>query len=401
MNPFPSMSLSLPRRFLHRQSCLGALVVLLAFVLAGCGKKNTSAPQPAALAVDVVTATTAPVAFTRELPGRTAARRIAQVRARVNGIVLRRLFTEGAEVKEGEILFEIDPAPYEAALASARAAQARAEANLTSVKVQAERFRPLVASNAVSKQQYDDALAAAGIAEAEVASAKAAVLTAEINLGYTKVASPIDGRIGLAEVTEGAYVQAAQATLLATVQQTDPIYVNLVQPSSEVARLRREFESGRMTRNQEGQPVVTLILEDGTEYPVPGRLEFADITVDRGTGSVTLRALFPNPKGELLPGTFVRARYEEGVNTQALLAPQQGVTRNYRGDPTAYVVAADATAELRVLKTGRTYRDSWVIESGLQPGEQVIVTNLQRIRPGAPVKPVPFQPKATPAASAR
>lgn len=401
MNPFPSMSSSLPRRFFQRQSCLGALVVLLAFGLAGCGKKNAPAPQPAALEVDVVTVTTAPVAFTRELPGRTAARRIAQVRARVNGIVLRRLFTEGAEVKEGEILYEIDPAPYEAALASARAAQARAEANLAAVKVQAERFRPLVASNAVSKQQYDDALAAAGIAEAEVAAAKAAVLTAEINLGYTKVASPIDGRIGLAEVTEGAYVQAAQATLLATVQQTDPIYVNLVQPSSEVARLRRGFESGRMTRNQEGQAAVTLLLEDGTEYPVPGRLEFTDITVDRGTGSVTLRALFPNPKGELLPGTFVRARYEEGVNPQALLAPQQGITRNYRGDPTAYVVAANGTAELRVLKTGRTYQDSWVIESGLQAGERVIVTNLQRIRPGVPVKPVPFQPKAAPAVPAQ
>ncbi|HRI80990.1 MAG TPA: efflux RND transporter periplasmic adaptor subunit [Opitutaceae bacterium] len=395
------MSPSLPRRFFQRQTCLGALVVLLAFMLAGCGKKNAPAAQPAALEVDVVTVTTAPVAFTRELPGRTAARRIAQVRARVNGIVLRRLFTEGAEVKEGEILYEIDPAPYEAALASARAAQARAEANLASVKIQAERFRPLVASNAVSKQQYDDALAAAGIAEAEVASANAAVLAAEINLGYTKVASPIDGRIGLAEVTEGAYVQAAQATLLATVQQTDPIYVNLVQPSSEVARLRREFESGRMTRNEEGQAAVTLLLEDGTEYPVPGRMEFTDITVDRGTGSVTLRALFPNPKGELLPGTFVRARYAEGVNPQALLAPQQGITRNYRGDPTAYIVGADGTAELRVLKTGRTYRDSWVIESGLQAGERVIVTNLQRIRPGVPVKPVPFQPKAAPAVPAQ
>jgi len=401
MNPLSPMSPSLPRRFFQLQSCIGALVVLLAFVLAGCGKKNAPAAQPAALEVDVVTVTTAPVAFTRELPGRTAARRIAQVRARVNGIVLRRLFTEGAEVKEGEILYEIDPAPYEAALASARAAQARAEANLVAVKVQAERFRPLVTSNAVSKQQYDDVVAALGVAEAEVASAKAAVLAAEINLGYTKVVSPIDGRIGLADVTEGAYVQAAQATLLATVQQTDPIYVNLVQPSSEVARLRREFESGRMTRNQEGQAAVALLLEDGTEYPVPGRLEFTDITVDRGTGSVTLRALFPNPKGELLPGTFVRARYEEGVNPQALLAPQQGITRNYRGDPTAYVVAADGTAELRVLKTGRTYRDSWVIESGLQVGEQVIVTNLQRIRPGAPVKPVPLQSKATPAVPTR
>lgn len=401
MNLSPCTLPFLRRRFSQLKPSLGAAVGLLAFVLVGCAKNNGPAPQTAAIEVDVVTASITPVAFTRELPGRTAAWRIAQVRARVNGIVLRRLFLEGAEVKEGEILFEIDPAPYAAALASARAAEARAEANLASVKIQAERFRPLVASNAVSKQQYDDALAAAGIAEAEVASAQAAVLAAEINLSYTKIASPIAGRIGLADVTEGAYVQAAQATLLATVQQTDPIYVNLVQPSSEAARLRREFASGRITRSEAVHPVVTLALEDGTEYPVPGRLEFADITVDRGTGSVTLRALFPNPQGALLPGTFVRARYEVGVNPQALLVPQQGVARNYRGDPTAYVVAADGTAELRVLKTGRLHRDSWVIESGLQAGEQVIVSNLQRIRPGVPVKPVPSQPKAVPPALAR
>ncbi|HEY9250627.1 MAG TPA: efflux RND transporter periplasmic adaptor subunit [Rariglobus sp.] len=370
-------------------------------LLAGCGKKTAAPAAPAAVEVDVVTIGTAPVAFTRELPGRTAARRIAQVRARVNGIVLTRHFTEGADVKKGDLLYEIDPAPYQAVLASAKASLARAEASLVSVKLQTERFKSLVATNAVSKQQYDDALAAVGIGAAEVAAANAAVLSAEIDLGYTRVVSPIDGRIGLAEVTEGAYVQAAQATLLATVQQIDPIYVNLVQPSSEASRLKREAESGRLTRDGDGSPAITAILEDGTEYPLQGRLEFSDITVDRGTGSVTLRALFPNPKGDLLPGTFVRARYETGVIPQALLAPQQGITRNYRGEPTAYVVSDQGTAELRVLKTGRTYGDQWVVESGLRPGDRVIVTNLKRIRPGATVKAVPFQPKAAPAAAGK
>lgn len=370
-------------------------------VLAGCDKKTAAPTAPAAVEVDVVTVGTAPVAFTRELPGRTAARRIAQVRARVNGIVLARHFTEGADVKKGELLYEIDPAPYQAVLASAKANLARAEASLVSIKLQTERFKSLVATNAVSKQQYDDALAAVGIGEAEVAAAHAALLTAEINLGYTRVVSPIDGRIGLAEVTEGAYVQAAQATPLATVQQIDPIYVNLVQPSAEASRLKREAESGRLTRDGDGSPAITAILEDGTEYPLQGRLEFSDITVDRGTGSVTLRALFPNPKGALLPGTFVRARYETGVIPQALLAPQQGITRNYRGEPTAYVVSDKATAELRVLKTGRTHGDQWVVESGLQPGDRVIVTNLKRIRPGTTVKAVPFQPQAAPAAAGK
>jgi len=376
--------------------------LIAALLLAGCHKKPAS-PVPAPVEVDVVAVSTAPVSHARELPGRTSAYRIAEVRARVSGIVLKRLFTEGNNVAEGQLLYQIDPAPYQASLDSAKASLARAEAAAVSARLHEQRFKQLVDSRAISRQDYDDALAALRSGEADVAAGKAAVLAAEINLGYTKVTSPIDGRIGLAEVTEGAYVQAAQATLLATVQQTDPIYVNLVQPSSEVARLKRELESGLMTRDGDGRPLITLVLEDGTPYSLPGRLEFSDITVNRGTGSVTLRALFPNPKGDLLPGTFVRARYDAGVNPQALLAPQQGVSRNYRGDPIAYVVAADGTAELRVLKTGRTYLDQWVVDSGLKAGDQVIVTNLQRIRPGAPVKPVPFRPKAaaTPAPAAR
>lgn len=381
--------------------CLLSLTAILALLASGCSRQAPPRPTGGPVQVDVFTVTPSSVAFTRELPGRTAARRIAQVRARVSGIVLKRLFTEGSDVKAGDVLYEIDPSPYEAVLARARAELQRAEANLVSVKLQAERFKPLVATNAVSKQQYDDAVAAMGVGEAAVAAAQAAVQAAEIDIGYTKVRSPIDGRIGLAEVTEGAYVQAAQATLLATIQQIDPIYVNLVQPSSEVARIRREFEEGRMKRDGDGQPEVTLLMEDGTEYPVRGRLEFSDITVDRSTGSITLRALFPNPEGRLLPGTFVRARYEEGVNPQALLVPQQGVTRNYRGDPTAYVVAANGTAELRTLRTSRAYRDQWVVESGLAVGDRVIVSNLQRIRPGVPVQPVDPAAKQPAAAAAQ
>jgi len=380
-------------------SWLAAAIVIFA---AGCSRSAPTPPSPGPVEVEVVAVSAAPVAFNRELPGRTAARRIAQVRARVSGIILKRHFTEGADVKEGELLYEIDPAPYALNLARARAELQRAESNLAAVRLQAERFKPLVATNAISKQQYDDAVASAGVGEAAVAAAKAAVMAAELDLGYAKVTAPISGRIGLAEVTEGAYVQAGQATLLATVQQIDPIYVNLVQPSSEIERLRREFDSGRMRKDGDGRPEVTLLMEDGVEFPVRGQLEFADITVDRATGSVTLRALFPNPDKRILPGSFVRARFEEGVNPAALLVPQQAVSRNYRGDPTVYVVAADGTAELRLLKVSRAYRDNWVVDSGLTVGEKVIASNLQRIRPGVPVKPVPLAAKPeAPAAKER
>jgi membrane fusion protein, multidrug efflux system len=378
---------------------LAAAIVIFA---AGCSRSAPTPPPPGPVEVEVVAVSAAPVAFNRELPGRTAARRIAQVRARVSGIILKRHFTEGADVKEGELLYEIDPAPYALNLARARAELQRAESNLAAVRLQAERFKPLVATNAISKQQYDDAVASAGVGEAAVAAAKAAVMAAELDLGYAKVTAPISGRIGLAEVTEGAYVQAGQATLLATVQQIDPIYVNLVQPSTEIERLRREFDSGRMRKDGDGRPEVTLLMEGGVEYPDRGQLEFADITVDRATGAVTLRALFPNPDKRILPGSFVRARFEEGINPAALLVPQQAVSRNYRGDPTVYVVAANGTAELRLLKVSRAYRDNWVVDSGLTAGEKVIVSNLQRIRPGVPVKPVPLAAKPeAPAAKER
>lgn len=391
-----------PLSIIKKLGSVSWLAAALVIFAAGCSRSAPTPPRPGPVEVEVVDATTAPVAFTRELPGRTAARRIAQVRARVSGIILKRHFTEGADVKEGELLYEIDPAPYALNLARARAELQRAESNLAAVRLQADRFKPLVATNAISKQQYDDAVASAGVGEAAVAAAKAAVMAAELDLGYARVTAPISGRIGLAEVTEGAYVQAGQATLLATVQQIDPIYVNLVQPSTEIERMRREFDSGRMRKDGDGLPEVTLLMEDGAEYPVRGQLEFADITVDRATGSVTLRALFPNPDKRILPGSFVRARFEEGVNPAALLVPQQAVSRNYRGDPTVYVVAADGTAELRLLKVSRAYKDNWVVDSGLTAGEKVIVSNLQRIRPGAPVKPVPLAAKpAAPTAKER
>ncbi|WP_084442377.1 efflux RND transporter periplasmic adaptor subunit [Termitidicoccus mucosus] len=369
------------------------LAVLGSLLLAGCRQSApVGAPAGHPLEVGVVTLGTAPVAQTRELPGRTAAHRIAQVRARVNGIVQKRFFTEGADVREGELLYQIDPAPYQAVLDSARASLARAEANLTTARLQAARFKELVAVQAVSQQQYDDAVAAVGAGTAEVAAARAAITSAEIDLGYTKVTSPIAGRIGLSEVTEGAYVQAAQATLLTTVQQLDPIYVNLVQPSAEVSLLKRALEKGILQSGagRDGTPV-RLLLEDGTAYEHAGALQFSDVTVDRATGSVTLRVLFPNPRGDLLPGMFVRARFDEGVNPETLLAPQQGVGRNYRGQPTAWVVTPDGKAENRVIETGPTHGDQWIVTGGLKPGDRVIVTNLQRIRAGTTVIPVPWE----------
>jgi membrane fusion protein (multidrug efflux system) len=307
----------------------------------------------------------------------------------VNGIVLKRLFTEGTDVKEGQPLFAIDPAPYRAALEAAKAQLARAEATLASNRSSADRVAELVADNAVSKQEYDNAMAALKASEADVAAGKAAVDTARINLGYTTVTSPVSGRIGRSAVTEGAYVQASQATLLATVQQLDPVYVDLTQSTAEVMRLRRDLESGKLQRAGNGGAKVRLVTEDGKEYGMPGALQFADVTVDPSTGSIALRALFPNPKRELLPGMFVRARLDEGVNPQALLVPQVGVTRDQKGQPTALVATADRKVERRQLVTDRAIGDAWLVTSGVKAGEQVIVEGLQKVRPGAQVNPVP------------
>lgn len=367
-----------------------------------CGKSATRAP-PAQGPVEVGVVALAPkaVALTRELPGRVAPYRAAEVRARVNGIVLKRLFVEGSDVKAGQRLFEIDSAPYRAALASARAQLARAEANVASARLQAQRYSELVEAHAVSKQEYDNAMASQKAYEADVAAGRAAVETAAINLGYTSVTSPVSGRIGRSAVTEGAYVQASQATLLATVQQLDPAYVDVTQSSTELLRLKRDVERGTLERAGKEGVKVALVLEDGGAYDLPGQLQFSDVTVDPSTGSVVLRALFRNPKGVLLPGMFVRARLEEAMNPQALLVPQQAVSRDQKGGASVLVVGADGKAELRRIDVGEAIENSWLVTAGLQPGDQVIVDGLQKVRPGAAVKPVPAgpPPQSTPAAA--
>src|ERR1700736_2953758 len=322
---------------LMRLCRIGVAPALAAMVLVGCGsaKPSTTPPPPQ---VSVVTVHRGNVPITTELPGRTSAFLVAQVRARVDGIVLKREFKEGREVKTGQRLYQIDPAPYIAALNSAQASLQKAKANLASTTAQAERYKVLVAANAVSKQDYDNAVATQGQAVADVASGKAAVDTAQINLGYTDVVSPITGRIGLSQVTPGAYVQASAATLLSTVQQLDPVYVDLTQSSVDGLKLRRDIQEGRLQTSGVNAAKVTLILEDGRTYSEPGKLQFSDVSVDQSTGSVTVRAIFPNKDRVLLPGMFVRARIDEGVNNKALVVPQIGVTHDQKGQPTALVV---------------------------------------------------------------
>ncbi len=355
-----------PRRFL-------AALALSVLLLPGCGRKQQAGGPPAGgpggpggpPEVGVLTIATSPVTLTQDLPGRTSALRVAEVRARVNGIVQKRLFREGSDVKEGDPLYQIDPAPYEAALKNAEGTLARAEANVVSTKAQAERSRKLLDTKVISPQDYDTAVASYRAYEADVLSGQAAVQTARINLGYTRVTSPITGRIGISQVTEGAYVQETAANLLATVQQLDRVYVDVTQASSDLLRLRRDLASGKLKGDGAGAARVKLILEDGTEYPEEGTLQLADVTVNPTTSSVTVRAIFPNPKGDLLPGLFVRARLEEGNTPDAILVPQLAVTRNTRGEPTALVVGADGKAELRILQTSRAVGNQWLVADGL------------------------------------
>jgi len=361
-----------------------------AVFLAACGKKE-SAPPPQTPEVGVVTVQPQAVPVFTDLPGRTSAFLVAQVRARVDGIVLRREFTEGTDVKAGQRLYKIDPAPYIAALNSAKATLAKAQANLVTQNALVARYKVLVAANAVSKQDYDNAVATQGQAAADVAAGKAAVDTAQINLGYTDVVSPITGRVGISQVTPGAYVQASQATLMSTVQQLDPVYVDLTQSSLEGLKLRQDVQSGRLKTSGPGAAKVSLILEDGKTYSEPGKLQFSDVTVDQTTGSVTIRAVFPNPGKVLLPGMFVRARIEEGVNENAFLVPQIGVTHDQKGQAIAMVVNASNKVEPRPLKTTGMQGPNWVVEGGLQAGDHVIVQGADKVRPGATVKTVPAQ----------
>ena len=325
-----------------------------------------------------------------ELPGRLEASRVAQVRARAAGILQKRLFAEGSDVKAGQALFAIDASPYQATLASAQASMSKAEANLMQAGAQAERFKPLIEAKAISQQEFINAQAAQKQAEADVAVARAAVQTARINLGYANITAPIAGRIGRALVTEGALVGQGEATQLAVIQQIDPIYVNFTQSAAEVMKLRRAMDSGQLKRAGTQAASVRLALDDGTEYARAGKLLFSDLTVDTTSGQITLRAEVPNPGGTLLPGLFVRVRLEQAQASNAIALPQQAVTRSPQGD-SVMVVGSDGKVSPRSVKVGGQQNGQWVIMSGLQAGEQVMVDGFQKLRGGAPVKPVPWQ----------
>ncbi|CAM5424382.1 efflux RND transporter periplasmic adaptor subunit [Thauera sp. WB-2] len=378
-------------------------LVLGAVFLAGCGQGNggaaAAAGAPQAPAVTVITVQPESVPMVVELPGRTTPSLIAELRPQVTGILTQRAFNEGSEVKAGQVLYRIDAAPYQAAYDSARASLARAEANADAARLRAERHAGLVAIEAVSKQANDDAQAALKQARAEVAAAKAAVDKAKIDLDYTQLKAPIAGRIGRSAVTPGALVTANQAQALATVQRLDPIYVDLTQSSADMLRLRREVESGRVQRGAGGAVEVRLLLEDGSEYAAAGRLALSEVTVDEGTGSVTLRAEFPNPTGDLLPGMYVRARLPQGVRAEAVLVPHAAVVRDARGSALVMVVDEQNVVQARPVEVVQAFGDKWVLGGGLQAGERVITEGLQRVRPGVTVQP--DQAGAAPAAAAQ
>ncbi|WP_371867456.1 efflux RND transporter periplasmic adaptor subunit [Duganella guangzhouensis] len=366
-----------------RTAGAAALISVLA-VMAGCSKSTSEAPHQQQVAeVGVFKVAQAPLQITTELPGRTSAYEVAEVRPQVGGLIQKRLFVEGADVKAGMPLYQIDAATYQATYNSAKAALAKAKATLLTSEPKVSRYKDLVAIEGVSKQDYDDAVATYEQAKADVASAEAALQTAKINLDYTHVNAPISGRIGKSSVTPGALVTASQTTALTTVQQLDPIYVDVTQTSEDMLRLKRELESGGLKKNG-AQAKVTLILSDGTKYAQEGKLQFSDVTVDTSTGNVTLRALFPNPKHDLLPGMFVRAVVDSGVDEKAIVVPQQGVTRNSKGEATALVLNKEGKVEQRVLVTGGTQGDKWLVKSGLNDGDLLIVEGVQKVKPGAP-----------------
>jgi membrane fusion protein (multidrug efflux system) len=371
-------------------------VLVFAALLAACGKGAPPRAGAGAMpAVSVVTVKTQSLTLSTQLPGRTAPLRIAEIRPQVNGLVLRRLFKEGADVKAGQALYEIDPAPFQAALDTALAGLARAEASRHSIQARAERIKALLADRAVSQQDFDDAEAALKQVDAEIASWKAQVQTARINLGYARITAPISGRIGKSAVTDGALVTAFQPMALATIQQIDPIYVDVTQSTNDLLRLRRRFGKDKAQAGSDLNKV-KLILEDDTPYEPEGRLQFRDISVEPSTGSVVLRLMFPNPDKILLPEMFVRAQIREGINEQAICLPQQSVLRNPKGDPYVFVVGAEDKVETRMLTLEREIGSEWLVSSGVKAGDRVIVEGvqvLQMLRPGTPVtvKATPFE----------
>ncbi|BAN99612.1 acriflavine resistance protein A [Plautia stali symbiont] len=334
----------------------------------------------------VVTLKNEPLKITTELPGRTSAFRVAEVRPQVSGIILKRNFVEGSDVKAGNSLYQIDPATYQAAYDSAKGDLAQAQANARVAQLTVNRYKPLLGTKYISQQDYDNAAGTAAQTAAAVQAAQANVETARINLAYTKMTSPISGRIGKSSVTEGALVSNGQTTALATVQQLDPMYVDVTQSSDDFLRLRGELESGQLKQN-DGKANVTLLMQNGSAYSQPGTLEFSDVTVDETTGSITLRAIFPNPDHRLLPGMFVRARLDEGTNPTALLVPQTGVTRTPTGEATAMVVGADNKVEVRKITANQAFGGKWLVTDGLKEGDRVITVGIQRAKPGAQVTP--------------
>jgi len=364
-------------------------ILIIGLMMTGCEKK--APPQkPGPVEVSVVTVQPQRVSLTTELPGRTSPYLIADVRPQVGGIIQKRLFTEGAIVKAGEVLYQIDPSTYQASYDSARAALARSEANVVPARLKAERYKELIAIKAVSQQEYDEIVAASKQAEADVTANKASAETARINLAYTRVIAPITGRIGRSSVTTGALVTASQATALATIQQLDPIYVDVTQSSTDLLRMEQAMASGQLKKAGANQTKVKLLLEDGTTYPSTGTLKFSEVTVDQTTGAVTLRTIFPNPKNILLPGMFVRAVVSEGIKEKAILIPQQAVSRDPKGNPLAYVVGAESKVEQRMLTLDRAIGNQWLVTSGLAAGDRVIAEGMQKVRPGTDVKEVPF-----------
>jgi len=370
------------------------IIVAVGLTLGGRLKKKPTGPPPMIPEVAVMTVQPKEVVITTELPGRTSAYQIAEVRPQVSGIIQKRLFTEGAEVKAGQPLFQIDPALYQAALDNAEAALARSEAQLPAIQLRASRFKDLLEQNAVSQQDYDDAAAALKQVQADIQFGKASVETARINLQYTTITAPISGRIGKSNVTEGALVTAYQPLALATIQQIDPIYVDVTQSTADILRLRQQMEKGQIGQNGKNRQV-RLLLDDGTEYPLKGTLQFRDITVDPSTGSVTLRMTFPNPKGILLPGMFVRAIVQEGINKKAILVPQQAVMRDPQGNFIVFLVDDKGIVQPRPITVDRAIGSDWLVSSGLAPGERVIVEGIVKVKPGMHVKTVPFESGAT------
>lgn len=370
----------------NTNTTLALLLAVLVTALSGCGQDHPaagSAPEPEAT---VVTIQPRPTTLSTVLPGRTSALLVSEVRPQVGGIIQKRLFREGADVKAGEALYQIDPASYQAAFDSAKAALAKAEAAVEPARLKAERYADLVQTNGVSRQDNDDAQAAYKQYVAEVAAARAALETARINLGYTRITAPISGRIGRSSVTPGALVTANQTDALATVQQNDPVYVDVTQSTGDLLRLKRALAEGRLRKAGTDGARVKLLFEDGSTYPLEGTLQFSDITVDANTSVVTLRALFPNPKQDLLPGLYVRAVLEEGVNERAILVPQAAVSRDSKGNPTVLLANADNVVERRSITVDRVVGGDWLVRDGLAEGDRVIVEGLQKVRPGGKVR---------------